>query len=579
MTSTTPFFPGYTTQRKRETLLKQQNFKVVAGLMEARKPDPRIIDLQIDETRRKLEQIESVSRQLDTESTGLYVPDYTDVKVPETVVLRFFAYFKQSLVEAGDETYRVRYVRIYYYMEDDTIMIEEHKDRNSGMDQGVLLRRMKVENPHAKVFGTKYTLADLNVGIEIDLAGVVYHIYDCDALTRRFLSANGVDVPPAEGAPEDLYTLKRKLTDRPIRVTYIDTDKTHLRDFLDFDGMVLRFYAVWDDRHAVFGEKRKFVVHFYLVDKTIEIRQVLPPNSGRDPVSKFLQKTLLKRPDCNAYYTAKDLYIGQTLDVFGRLFFLYDADKFTQEWLDKEYGPHDWTPINVDEHEFYYDSRKAAPPPHNGWGSEEDSLGYCYSLHPVPPKKDVAKMLRNQGQLLRFAAKFTHEAPQDVGRQFVIVYDLSDDTIGVFEKPRRNSGFREGKFIQKARLKNPLTGTYFKPSDLRLGSRVTINSYEFDVTGADEYAIGRMEADADDFPQADLVRIIEGCKRDARAVSAIRKQFEAADKEGTGYATPDDAKYRITRIFGLPEHEAVTIVRRFTEPRGFDYYSFTSVLN
>ena len=220
--------------------------------MEACKPNP--VSSMIDETRRKLEQIESVSRQLDTESTRHCVADYADVKVPETVVLRFFAYFKQSLVEAGAETYHVHYVRIYYYMEDDTIMIEEHKGRNRGMDQGLLLRRMKVENPHAKVFVTKYTLADFNVGIESGLAGVVYQIYDCDVLARRFLSANGVEVPPSEGAPEDLYSLKRKLTDRPIRVTYIDTDKTHLRDFLDFNGMVLRFYAVWDDRHAVFGE-------------------------------------------------------------------------------------------------------------------------------------------------------------------------------------------------------------------------------------------------------------------------------------------------------------------------------------
>ena len=124
-----------------------------------------------------------------------------------------------------------------------------------------------------------------------------------------------------------------------------------------------------------------------------------------------------------------------------------------------------------------------------------------------------------------------------------------------------------------------MTGDYFKPSDLRLGAQVTINSYVFQIVGADEYAIGRMEADADEYPQSDLVSIIQKLKRDPRAVAAIRKQFEAADKEGTGYATPDDAKYRISRIFGLQEHEAVTVVRRFTEPRGFDYFSFASVLN
>jgi hypothetical protein len=35
-------------------------------------------------------------------------------------------------------------------------------------------------------------------------------------------------------------------------------------------------------------------------------------------------------------------------------------------------------------------------PPYNGFGDEEDSLGYVYRLIPKPPKKDYFKWVDNQ---------------------------------------------------------------------------------------------------------------------------------------------------------------------------------------
>jgi rhodanese-related sulfurtransferase len=328
----------------------------------------------------------------------------------------------------------------------------------------------------------------------------------------------------------------------------------------------------------MFGERRKFIIHFFLVDKTIEVRQILPSNSGRDPVSWFLKKSLLKKPGSGSFYTAEDLYLGQTVDVYGREFFIYDADPFTREWIDKEYGAHDWTPISVDEVEFYYDQRTAKPPPYNGWGDEEDSLGFCYSVHPTPPKKDIAKLLKNQGQVLRFTASFVCPKPADIGREFVICFDLADDQISVFEKPRRNSGFWEGKFIAKARLKNVDTGEYFKASDLRLGEVVTINGYRFRVTGADEYAIGRMEAEADAFPQSDLSAIVTQLRSDPPKIDLLRRMLERVDKEKTGYVPSADGNRVIQQVIGLREHESTTIVRRFTGDRGFDYFAFIALI-
>jgi hypothetical protein len=324
----------------------------------------------------------------------------------------------------------------------------------------------------------------------ISLSG---RLYACDPFTEEYFRSEGLALGEFETPPDDLYTIKRRLTDRPIRVSFINTDKTNLRRFLDFDGKVLRFYAVWDDRKAIFGERRKFILHYFLVDGAIEIRQMLPLNSGRDPVSQFLKKTLLKKPGSEECYQDGDLQIGCEVDVFGRTFFLYDADEFTKTFLDEKYGPHDWTPIDVDE---LYAKKKPphAEPLYNGWGDEADSLEYVHLLHPKRPRKDIVKMITNGGMVLRFCAKFKNPQPQDVRRDFVIVYYLPGDTVAVFERQQRNSGFRAGKVIKRGKWKNAAAGNRnFLAADFQVGDEITINDFTFVTSTADEYTMGSME--------------------------------------------------------------------------------------
>ena len=47
-----------------------------------------------------------------------------------------------------------------------------------------------------------------------------------------------------------------------------------LKQFLDYDRRVLRFYVFWDDSDNMFGDKRQMVLHYFLSDDTIEIREV-----------------------------------------------------------------------------------------------------------------------------------------------------------------------------------------------------------------------------------------------------------------------------------------------------------------
>jgi len=58
---------------------------------------------------------------------------------------------------------------------------------------------------------------------------------------------------------------------------------------------VLRFFCIWDDRDSMFGEMRPFILHYFLVDDTIEIREVHKANDGRDPFPVLVRRQRLPK--------------------------------------------------------------------------------------------------------------------------------------------------------------------------------------------------------------------------------------------------------------------------------------------
>ena len=63
-------------------------------------------------------------------------------------------------------------------------------------------------------------------------------------------------------------------------------------------------------------------------------------------------------------------------------------------------------------------------PPYNGFGNEEDSLGYVYRLIPKPPKKDHFKYVDNEKDILRYTAKLNTTVPEDIERRFILLNSL-----------------------------------------------------------------------------------------------------------------------------------------------------------
>lgn len=55
-------------------------------------------------------------------------------------------------------------------------------------------------------------------------------------------------------------------------------------------AQVLRFYCVWDDRQALYGDRRPYRLHYFLEDDTVEILELHENNDGRDPFPVFLRR-------------------------------------------------------------------------------------------------------------------------------------------------------------------------------------------------------------------------------------------------------------------------------------------------
>ena len=51
-------------------------------------------------------------------------------------VLRFYAYFQEAIEEKQEERYRIRNCVILFYLEDDSIQVNEQAVENSGIPQG-----------------------------------------------------------------------------------------------------------------------------------------------------------------------------------------------------------------------------------------------------------------------------------------------------------------------------------------------------------------------------------------------------------------------------------------------------------
>jgi len=486
------------------------------------------------------------------------------------------------------ENYRVRKVTILYYLEDNTLQVNEPKEENSGIPQGAFVKRHHIP----KGRGEFYTVLDFKLGTDLTFYGRTFRVVDCDAFTAQFFEENNLEL----GEPEDYpynpfdaqYTVMKQKEVENRGMSSVKTDdlmhwteamlgkptnlinEDKLAQFLKYDRKVLRFYCMWDDTPSLYGEVRRFVLHYYLADDTVEIVESYRSNSGRDPFPKLLNRQKLPvtwdKPGRKEFYTAAELTLGGTVSVFGRDLLICDCDDFSRQFMEENFN-HNYEGRTISLEEERPEPPRREIPPYTGYGSEEDSLGSFYSLVPKPPHQNWAKYFENDKKILRFVAQLDTNAPEDRERLFIISYYLADDTIGVYEPPARNSGFMGGKFMERCRVKSPGTEQFYKPGNMFVGSVMEFRKHRFVLIEADEYTLNYMENKK--FPSSDVTEIVNKLKVKFQEQNVlIRDTFRKFDKDHSGSLNMAEFRDILRKFnFDVSDQELITIMRKF-DPNG-----------
>ena len=444
------------------------------------------------------------------------------------VVLRFFGVVVEKL--SGMMSYeqsRERLVEVNYYPENGQVEIIEPKVDNSMLDQGILLRKMKLVKPGAREFmrgGDRksvnqslwhvdeeyYTEKDLFPGGTVEAYGYKVELRDCDAFTRAYYKDEyGVDLPTGAPMPQVVCVdpVDGRVLD-PASTKYVDPKergivgadigdalrRPHAEEmvhasakFAKYSGVVLCFLATWFDG----DDTRHFELHCYLENDQLEIVEERRVNSGRDPNPVLVRRQHVpkNRPTHvmqvhGKPITWRDLVpLGNTVTILGRDFHVHGTNLHTAEWLRCEEG------IIVSAVPAH--APKPAPlrgiyvPEHTGIGSEEDSLQSVLSLTPRTVQSNWLDKAAYADQNLRFRAQLVGTGDgYDVSRPFVVSYHLADGTISVFEPADKNSGYRGGMFLKRSKVRNG--AGYYRAADMRVGTALDLFGHHFVLVATDE---------------------------------------------------------------------------------------------
>eukprot|EP01059_Diplonema_ambulator_P000542 TRINITY_DN10445_c0_g1_i1.p1 TRINITY_DN10445_c0_g1~~TRINITY_DN10445_c0_g1_i1.p1 ORF type:complete len:493 (+),score=215.57 TRINITY_DN10445_c0_g1_i1:798-2276(+) len=331
---------------------------------------------------------------------------------------------------------------------------------------------------------------------------------------------------------------------------------------------------MWDEVHNTGGERRFFNLYYFLSDDCMEVIEIVPPNSGRDPFPSFVRRRKCpKDPNPSSitgslcfqrgeqeYWKVSDLCIGTELVICGKRFKLYDCDTFTMEYLKENCGrtAAELQPIDVSV------PKKEVPkppvPPHNGFGDEEDSLRSWKQLALKCPVKDVRKFTESGNEMLKFSLVLLSGGQIDAMRRFVLTFYISDDTVSIFETVARNSGILGGRFLQRQKVKLG-TGEYATAASFYVGATVEIGHRKFRVTSTDERSLAYMEHNSSTFHKSNINMIMMRFKSMFLSTpSGLRQELLKAYEEG-----PIDYTrlLKIVDDLGLPlvEQEVLTMMR------------------
>ena len=258
-----------------------------------------------------------------------------------------------------------------------------------------------------------------------------------------------------------------------------------------FGSQVLRFYGYF--KEPVFSSAdetyrvRKVTILFFLEDDTIQIVEPKVKNSGI-PQGTFLRRHRAKKDD-DSYVNVGDFQIGGEFALYGRVYFIQEADKFTHEFLAKL--RRDGSTEETIPDDPYIQKRELVE-----YGETHRNRGVA-----KPEMLKLRQFLANDGHVLRFYATWDNrDRPFGDLRQFVIHYYLADDSMEVLEVRRSNDG-RDPvpSFVKRGQIPKRVLSlsendprflpaeNYYRPTDLHIGDTINILGRQMHIFDCDEF--------------------------------------------------------------------------------------------
>lgn len=192
--------------------------------------------------------------------------------------------------------------------------------------------------------------------------------------------------------------------------------------------------------------------------------------------------SIFKIPSKNKYtFFVVFFQIGETIFVFGRRFLLHDCDPFTRRYYSSVLHSEQPSAIPLPD---------LCPEPTT-----------CAKRIEEPKSRDLIRRLYNFPKRLRYSLEMEVCHPEDEGREFVLEYNLSDGSVRINEKSKRNSGRKAGCFLKWTRVPKPGSEDYYTPVDFAIGTRLNIFGHWFKITGTEVFVYKYMMVNPDKFDE------------------------------------------------------------------------------
>lgn len=474
------------------------------------------------------------------------------------VVLRFGGYSKEAVSDSATERVRVRRLIFAFYVADGTVAARLLADDNSGLEVTPFINRQRVTADSgptsmssgfiAPADGDVVTAVHMLPGAHLRVRGRVIIFVECDDFTRRYLADQGVIVPAnvpwptaAEGDDHSAWMAARRKdpaygaslalppaarADREWARTMAGgtarkpASEARLEQarLLDDKGAVdvrLAFIGVCDERNVPSGYVKRILLYIHVGDASVEMFEWFVESNGSRHGRRILARQRVLRDGSFAPVRVpgtgsdidvadglgpSDVSVGAEVRIHGRRVLVTDASEATRRWFKTYLGVELDPPVDVGE--LFPQPAEALfePPPHNGIGSEADSLQSWRFLVPKAPKVDGARLKDHGTTRLNWLIALAPPSeqlmgpdsgvvrPADVDRRFRLTYHVADDTAEIDELPRRNSGTVPGRFLHRMKImkQTPIEGfakeytmSPLVAADLKPSARLTFYNRTF----------------------------------------------------------------------------------------------------